>query len=349
MIVDKVNTLLGLNKLEEAISLLLLSSAGPLSKYKSSSTLLLGRFNQYKQDVIDGVGKDEVVNQVKLDVIQLAQTLDTFGAGLTDNNITELLACSLVIEDSFPFIDRTQFRKKIKKALLSENANVILVQGTSQSGMSYLEKYLKNIADNLSIFTLVPMEIPAILGEPDIILGEKLAKSILNKVGVQIQFDPDGNEQFKFTQFINSLKDRVKDDEKIPLFFLHDFHKIEDNNENLLEFIFALIHSIRNDLPKCIFVIAGFNYNNIRNWHNDLKFTTPVYNIEDIKIEDVKVCLTHIFSKYENKIRAAQGFENISEEEYINGMIEQLGADKDAINIATVGLGIAEHLMALKD
>ena len=91
---------------------------------------------------------------------------------------------------------------------------------------------------------------------PNRVLGEKLAKSILNKLGVSVEFDQEENEQFKFTQFLNRLKDDIKLRNKIPIFFLHDFHKIEHwKMHNLLEFIFNLLKNRSNDFPKCLFII----------------------------------------------------------------------------------------------
>jgi len=115
-----------------------------------------------------------------------------------------------------------------------------------------------------------------------------------------------------------------------------------------LEFIFTLIKNINNNFPKAIFIIAGFNYQNIRHWHTDLKFTTQVYEIEDIKVEDIQTCLSHIFSKYKEKIKQIDGFDDITEQEYVEGMIGKLIQDGEQIKISDIGLNISEHLYALK-
>ncbi|WP_111707722.1 hypothetical protein [Lutibacter citreus] len=345
----KINLLIENVKYKEAIVLLKNSCVGALSVFKPRVIILSSELNKYKQDEVNLVEDVKDLNKIRLEIITLSQQMDVHHIELDTENINELLACSLLIEDSFPFIDRTKFRDKIKNALASNKADVILVNGEPRSGMSYLEKFLRNISTSLDILTFVPIEIPAVLGDPDIILGEKLAKSILNEIGLEIEFDTEENEQFKFKQFINKLKKCVKEENKVPVFFLHDFHKIEDNNDNLLEFIFTLIKSIKNDFPKCIFIIAGFNYQNIRHWHSDLKFTTPVYNIEKIQVDDVKKCLSKIYLKYETKIHAIDGFDNITLDEYIDGMISMLIEDSNKIDISAIGLGISEHLLALKE
>lgn len=346
---EKINTLIQNLSFEDAILILESSCVGVLNGFLTQVIILSSELKKYKQDEVNEVEDVKDLNRIRLRIINLAQEIDAHHIDLNAENIKELLSCSLLIEDSFPFIDRTKFRDKIEAALSSNKADVILVNGDPKSGMSYLEKFLRNISGSLDILTTIPIEIPAVLGDPDIILGEKLAKSILNEIGIEIEFDAEENEQFKFKQFINKLKERVKEDNKVPLFFLHDFHKIEDNNDNLLEFIFTLIKSIKNDFPKCIFIIAGFNYQNIRHWHNDLKFTTSVYKIEPIEVDDVKTCLSNIYAKYETKIRTIDGFDNITLDDYIEGMTSMLIEDTNKIDIATIGLGISEHLMALKE
>ena len=346
---EKINTLIENVSFEEAIIILESSCKGALSVFLTQVIILSSDLKKYRLDEANEVEDVKVLNKIRLRIIILAKEIDTHHIDLNAENIKELLSCSLLNEDRFPFIDRTNFREKIKKSLDSNKAEVILVNGEPKSGMSYLEKYLRNISSGLDILTLIPIEIPAVLGDPDIILGEKLAKSILNEIGIEIEFDVEENEQFKFKQFINKLKERVKEDNKVPVFFMHDFHKIEDNNDNLLEFIFTLIKSIKNDFPKCIFIIAGFNYQNIRHWHSDLKFTTPVCNIEEIEVDHVKTCLSSIFLKYESKIKTIDGFDNISLEDYIEGMIAMLIKDSSKIDISTIGLGISEHLMALNE
>lgn len=348
-LLKKINTLIENSKYEETIVLLKTSCVGALSVFLPETIMLSNDLKKYNHKVVKGTATDLEINILREKILILAENLDTHNIELDTGNMDELLSSSLLIEDSFPFLDRGNFREKVKKALTSNKADVILVNGEPKSGMSYLEKFLNNISNNLDIITFIPIEIPAVLGDPDIILGEKLAKSILNEVGLEIDFDVEENEQFKFKQFINKLKECVVKENKMPVFFMHDFHKIEDNNDNLLEFIFTLIKSLKNDFPKCLFIIAGFNYQNIRHWHSDLKFTTSVYNIEQIEVDHVKTCLSKIFLKYEDKIRLINGFDNITLDEYIEGMVNSLIEDSSKIDISSIGLGISEHLLALKE
>ena len=173
MISVKINELVELNKYEDAIKLLRDTCIGPLSIFIPQVIIFSSELNKYKQDVRNLVADDLDINRLRLNIVNFADELDLHTIALDPDNMKELLSCSLLIEDSFPFIDRSAFRTKIEKALASNKADVILVDGEPKSGMSYLEKFLRNISSNLDILRFMPIDIPAILGDPDIILGEK--------------------------------------------------------------------------------------------------------------------------------------------------------------------------------
>lgn len=349
MIATTVNILIGSAKLEEAVKFITAKCVGPLSIFQTQAVLFQSTYSEYYRDKLMDIDRTSELNILKLRLIEFAQDLDGYQKDFEPDNLQEVLTSTLLLNDSFPFVDRLKFRNKFEQALQSNQATVIFVEGESRSGMSYIEKYLSNVTNKLELLLFVPLEIPAVLGVPDIILGEKLAKSILNNLGIPIDFDDKENEQFKFVQFINTLKRHIKEKNRLPVFFLHDFHKIEDANNNLLEFIFTLLNSLKNDFPKCLFIIAGFNYTNIRHWHNDLRFTTQVYKIESISIEDVKTCLSAIFQKYEQAIKKIFQVEKIDENDYIQGILPKLVDDENNIDIPRLGLRISEHLLALKE
>lgn len=348
MIFAEIEILIENNKYEDAIALLKRTCVGPLIIFKTQVINYASELHQYRQDELNLVANDLDIKKLRLNILKFAKEIDNHAITIEPNRLAELFASTLLLEDSFAFIDRISFRNKIGKSFASDKADVILVDGKPKSGMSYLSKFLSNTARNVDILNFIPIEIPAILGDPDIILGEKLAKNILNELGLEIEFDLEENEQFKFKQFVNKLKAELKNEQKVTIFFLHDFHKIEDNNDNLLSFIFTLITSLKNDFPKCIFIIAGLNYQNIRQWHSDLKFTTTVCKLEQINVADIKNCLDTIFLKYESEIKIIPGFNNITKDQYIEGMTQKLVQDINVIDIASIGLGISEHLLALK-
>lgn len=346
----KIHTLISNDKISEALTVIGKWCIGPLSIFKKSTILLLSRYNEIKTKELQGQNQDNEKIIIKRDILDLAEKIDYSEINEDDKDIESLLSSSLLIRDSFPFIDRKEFRKKIKKAFFSDDAELIFVEGTSKSGMSYLEKFLKNLINELEISLLIPIEVPAFLGDPDIVMGEELARSILIKFDLDLEIDLNRSGQFKFTQFINKLKKKMLEDEKIPVFFLHDFHKIESNDSNLLEFIYVLIDNLSNKFPKCLFIIAGLEYQNIRLWHSELEFipNIHIYKIEPIEESDVIKCLKDIFLKFKSKI-CEKGNGNISIEEYTEGMLKKLIGDNEKIDITSIGLNISRHLKALKN
>jgi len=163
---EQINKLIENVKYDEIITLFKSYCIGPLNVFEENITLLSSDLNKYKIDKINSVATDLQINTWRLNIVNLAQKMESFSAGLDEDNMTDLISCSLLINDSFPFIDRSNFRDKIKSAIASDKADIILVKGAPKSGMSYLEKFLRNVSNSLEVLTLIPIEIPAVLGEP---------------------------------------------------------------------------------------------------------------------------------------------------------------------------------------
>ncbi|MEX0289335.1 MAG: hypothetical protein AB3N14_09520 [Flavobacteriaceae bacterium] len=332
-------------KLEESITFLKGHAIGPRVIFEDRLILLAGRLTTHRQEMADSTTPKERITDIQKSILSLAYEMHKSGGG--QNEIELLLESSLVMKNSFPFIDRSEFREKLDNMLTTNEAHIFLVEGAPKSGMSHLEKFLRHLSENIKIFTLIPCDIPKILEGPEMILGERLAKYISYALGMEVNFDEQENEQFKFIQFLNALKDKIRSEGRIPLFFLHDFHRIEDDNENLLELIYMLLTSINADFPKSLFIIAGLNYAKLRNWHTDLKYTTTIYNMEEVQIDDIKKCLKCVFGEFSDKIKEKLK-QQISEEEYVESMLEELMGPGQEVNIEKVGLALADHLYALK-
>jgi len=350
MILDDIKTLIENNKLRNAIDLLKTVCTGPMQPLEERVILLSSRLNLYHTQLNDNIPTDENVNELKRAILAMGYEFNRSieAEQGNENKLETILNSSLLIDNSFPFVNRSQFRANIDEVLSSERAQVLLVKGTRESGMSYLEKYLKHLNNELKMYNVIPCDIPLILDSPNMALGETLAKFISNALNMTFEFDDSENEQFKFTQFINNLKTKIRSEEKMPLFFMHDFHKLEDENTNLLDLIYTLIYSITNDFPKSLFIIAGLNYTSLRNWHSDLRFTTKIYQMETVTIEDVNKCLKCIFGEYQPKISEVLS-QNISEQEYLDAMVEELTENDGSVNIKKIGEALREHLFTLKN
>ena len=345
MKINDVRTLVENNKTEESIDLLKTASVGLLNSFTDTVNLLMSRIKLFRQHQIDGTMQTENLNNIHMAILQLAQEMVDFAP--PEDIIVELIESKLLIRNSFPFIDRKKFRRSIKRKLTADEAHIFLVKGEPKSGMSHLGKYLRHLSDKLKVITLITCDIPQILDEPHMHLGEKLAKYMSFSMDMEVNFDENENAQFKFVQFITKLKDKISSENKVPVFFMHDFHKINDRNENLLEFVLKLITSINGDFPKAIFILAGLNFENLRNWHDDLRFTTEIYTMEAANLDDLKNCLSIIYKEYQEEIQDILN-QPMTEEEYLEEMVNTLVEDENNLNIQSIGESLSNHLFTLK-
>lgn len=344
MSLNQIKYLVTRNKLNEAIEKLHSFCTGPRANFREKIMQLEARWADFESSEIDGTKHHESINDIRRSIIILIQRLEKLLPQTA--NLSQTINSQLLLNDAFPFIDRKSFREKLESSLMNEKARIFLVEGESKSGMSYLEKLLKHLCENLDIYTLVSCEVPTVLAEPEVIKGERLIQFLSAKFDIEKAFDE--NDQFKFIQFINNLRKKIRKVESIPLFFLHDFHRIEDDNDNLLEFIYTLIDSLDSKFPKSVFIIAGLHYENLRHWHDELKYTTEIYKIEPVCKNDIVSCLKLIHDKYPAQINKAFQ-EKMSQQKYIDVMLEHLVQENQAFQIDMIGSNLRDHLFALKN
>lgn len=351
MILASVHTLLGNIKFDEAITFVDAKCVGFLSSFKATSTGLRSRFTAISQDGIDGVFRnvDSDMAELRRDIIAFAELLDSHNKDVALPRVDALISQSLLMNDSFPFVDRKAFRNKIKDAMEREEPTVLMVTGAAKSGMSYLEKFLVNLTNEIAMFDLISLEIPAILGEPDILQGELLARNVLNEMGVAVEVKEEIKGRFKFVQFISALQMKIKENGKIPIFFFHDFHHLEVD-QNLFEFLNVLLDLLHKNFPKCLIIMTGLDFTRIRNWNKDWQFSAnvAVYDMEPIAVADLSTCLQRIFVKYEDKIKSVANFEDITEADYIEGMVASLVGEAETIDIDALGTTMKHYLKDLK-
>lgn len=313
----------------------------------TSAVLLNSRYEDFQNDEIDGTsaGNSEI-NSIKRSVLMLLLKIEE-----CTNNKGEIISDTqdtLLSDCSFPFVDRLAFRNILKTALQTNGAKMIFVKGDPKSGMSYLEKYLIHLGQKNSLYQIVPIEIPYYLDDSNPFKGVRLAKYISEFIGLKIKLNDSEEDQFKFVRFTTKLRENLSTQTKIPIFFLHDFHRMAIIPDDLIKFIFSIALTIRNNFPKSIFIIAGLNCELLPNWHTDLKQVYPVYSIENIDEQSIRSCLNSIFEKFQTKIFQT-GNGQITKDEYIEGMIFRLIPDKLKIDVTSVGSKISEHLYILKN
>lgn len=315
------------------------------SELEINTNMLKSRLKEYGWSKINGTNDIKDFNKIIEDAFKLIDTIDeqTDGEGelLTETNET------LLIENSYPFIDRIFFRNIIKDALDSDVGKLIFINDTPKTGMSYLEKYLEHLEGKNKQILFIPIHIPSLLENPNPCKGVNLAKYISLYSKTEIVFNDTDDDQYKFAQLLTKLKESFEKRATIPLFFLHDFHRLSIITPDLLNLIYNIALTMRRRFPKSIFIITGLNCELMSNWHSELEPFFPIYSLENIKEENITECLSSIFDRYEEKIYKL-GNGQTTKDEYIKGMILRLIPEKPKIDLADVGNKIRKHLIELK-
>lgn len=341
-IIDEINLLIGQNKISEAIEIIV-----PLTKTLSRGLYniafhLQARLAGFENDEIDGIADPTDKQRIISATIKLLSKIES-----NINETGEVVAlCQeyLLHGKKIPFVDRGKFKDLLKENLGSDGAKLIFVTGDPKSGMSYLENYLIHLAKLNTLFDVVRINAAIELDDPEAFKGFNLAKLLSIKFGLDINFDLSEKDQFKFERFITKLKEKLEDHMKIPIVFIHDFHRMMANIEDIKKLLYRIADEFRQDFPKVIFIIAGLDPESLPNWYDVLRFSCPVYEIENIEENNIRDCLKSIYSNFGGKIELILS-DSVTEEEYIESMIAKL--TEAPLNIASVGSTISEHLYIL--
>jgi hypothetical protein len=345
MDLDGIKKLIRLNKIGQALNEISKLTKKLSSELEASTIILQSRLVEYEQNAINGAANDTDFNKIKTAILMHLNTIidQTDGKGeiLTETNET------LLIENSYAFIDRVSFRNIIKDALKSDVGKLIFINSTPKTGMSYLEKYLEHLEQKNKLIQFIPINIPSLLENPNPGKGVSLAKYISLYSKAEIVFNDTDDDQYKFAQLITKLKESFEKRSTIPLFFLHDFHRLSIITPDLLNLIYNIAITIRRKFPKSIFIIAGLNCELMSNWHSELEQFFPIYPLESISEENIIECLSSIFDRYEEKISILINGQ-ITKNKYIEEMIFRLIPEKHKIDLVDVGDKIRKHLIELK-
>lgn len=333
------------NKIKQALDEISKLTIKLSSELEISTNMLISRLKDYERKKVNGTSRPIEFNDIKESVLEhidiIYEQTDGKGEILAETNET------LLRENSYPFIDRASFRKIIKDALQSDVGKLIFISSLPKTGMSYLGKYLEQLEQKNKQIQFIPFDIPSLLENPNFGKGVSLAKYISLYSKAEIIFNDTDDEQYKFAQLLTKLKESFEKRATIPLFFLHDFHRLSIITPDLLNLIYNIALTIRRRFPKSIFVIAGLNCELMSNWHSELEQFFPIYPLENIKEEDITACLSCIFDRYEEKI-CTLGNDQTTKDKFIEGMISRLIPEKPKIDLADVGDKISRLLIELK-
>jgi len=336
-------------ELEDSLNLLDAMMTGLLKGFEDRLSLLRTLLNLIKNKPMSDADRDAELLKLGSKILDFAR--DFCEARDAEAVIEQQFASQLLIDNSFPFADRTNFRGMLRNAMDASKAQIILVDGAPKSGMSHLEKFIQHSFSEAKFVEFHPFNVGGILDEPECSLGETLATSMAVDCGLDIDFSKLSQDQFKFSQFFTQLKEKISSSDTVPIFFLHDFHKAQDNNQSLLAFVQILIERVYRDFPKAIFILAGLKYTLIPRWVNDFEFMlgNRIYHMELVSEADIEACLRCIFAEYEDDIaQAAEGGE-ITEDDYITEVIDELLGEDRTVVLADVGRKISRLLFNFKN
>ena len=257
----------------------------------------------------------------------------------------EVFRSCLLNHKAFPFIDRDHFRGIMEKTLHHDAKRVVFVAGPPRSGMSYLAKYLNEICAATRLHRLYEIEVPYYLEGEEDISGEKLAMLIAERLDLEIEFEDEHRDKFKFLRFAEKFNEMVAQKPLTPILFIHDFHKIPVT-DSINKFMYEFVRqSARPDNNHFFLILAGFQYDRIRTWHTDLKFSVNVHELNPFTVVDIRTFLTRLYESYTDRIEALLG-DAISVEHYIDGILEELEVQQ-GIEVPRVGEKLTSHLYML--
>lgn len=344
-IIEKIKELLiGKDKISEAIEVIVpIAKTMTIGMY-NTAILLKGRYESYEQALIDGTNDENEKNKIRLAITKFLTEIECY---LDESGDIKAHCKDYLINDKKTlFADRIKFKELIQENIQSDGAKLIFVTGSAKSGMSYLENYLIHLSKFNTLFKVIRINIAQELDNPEPFNSVSLAKLISIKLSLDINFDISEGVQFKFERFITKMKENLEANPKIPIVFIHDFHRIALVADDINRFIYKIADSFLQDFPKALFIFAGHKPESVPNWHGILRNYCPVYEIENINETNLRDCLKSIFVYYNKKIKNILS-DSITEDEYIENMMVRLVPTPTNIDIAFIGSSISDHLFTL--
>jgi len=346
---EDIEQLIRQTEYEDALNLLENQLDGLLYAFRDRLTALKAKLNLIKATSMTTQERIAAKTNLGQEIVDFAR--EFCDSQVDEDLVDDKFNSQLLMNNSYPFADRSNFRNIVRQAMKVPSAQVILVDGIPKSGMSHLGKFLQHSLSDIDIIEFYPFNVGGILDEPESSLGEILATSIAIDLGLDIDFSKFSQDLFKFKQFFTKLKDRISSSNTVPIFFLHDFHKAQDNNQSLLSFVQILIEKVYGDFPKSIFILAGLKFTLIPRWVDDLEFMLDdqIYNMEPVSAGDIETCMRCIFAEYENKIAETAEGGKITEEEYVTEILDELLGVERNVNLVKVGRRISRLLTRFKN
>jgi hypothetical protein len=342
---ETIQKLIDLDKLEEAVKAIIELSDRLNASLRASALALAGEYTDFKfNSGTPGVDSMQLKQAFRLKLVNFVLELKK---DPTINEEIKIIETKYLFrENKLPFVDRKGFRELICQLTKSKGAEVVFVNGTDKSGMTYLENYLSQLSKTYRNIDLIRINAAAEFDGPSGSQGLKLTQFLSVKMQLNLIQEGINDDQLKFEIFVTRLKEKLEESNQIRIIFIHDFHKLADITEDLRRFIYKLIDNFKQEYPQLVFILAGFKYTELTNWATDLQTLCHIYQIEAVEDEHIADCLEEIYDLYSDKLEQKTG-SKIEKEMYKQQMLPIIKGNDTPINIAHAGLKLMEHLTFL--
>ncbi len=345
MSIETIRALVVGNNLKEAIGMLSETTKAYSKGIQSRGKLLQIEYTKLNVLAAGGVTIPNDWKLLELSILEFLDYLET----LMDNGQVLMLSADKILQPNrYPFIDRKNFREKLKELLGTEGGKLLFVKGNGKkSGISYLENYLNHLSILSDLYAVVRINIADMLDSPGPNKSADLVRMIASGLNLPFEYSLENIADVKFTNFISKFKETYATNSKIPIIYIHDFQRMQvmPDVNNLIQ-LFA--DAFSQDFPKTIVIIGGMEYEALINWEDDLQFRSEKYNIESVEVEHVQECIHEIFDRFKEKIAKLLG-DTITKEDYTDEMINRLIPDKPAVDLVAVGKQLKSHLLQLRN
>jgi hypothetical protein len=203
------------------------------------------------------------------------------------------------------FIERDLFVESVAKMINRKEGvmNLITIQGQSQSGRSYIDKYFTDIGDELDCFKVIYLNLRDIGRRvPE---GEVAIEHLVEFISIRLGLRLPGDGVIKYTQFLPALQnkfDSLEANDEEWLLFIDQFDY--PHNPNVADFVRDLAKAVLN-CPRAYLVFSAYD-NWKAKWDRDDIDLTAELTFDSFTKEGIKQYLGCLYDSIDMKGRASR-------------------------------------------
>lgn len=175
---------------------------------------------------------------------------------------SEFLDYIFVDNDSQPFIGRQNVKTAVETLLNNKRPRITVLKGESRMGLSYIRRYLNEVAARTGQFELVNVDLREIKNEyapdapvPQLLYASHVAAYISGILAIGFDVKPDEKTSFKHSPFIGALKKHIQATNKTYLFFIDQFEVPPAND--VRNIILGIVNLSLDGALKCYTFLSG--------------------------------------------------------------------------------------------